>query len=177
MKSLTDSRKPRRCADKIALVATSAVAILAIIAVAVGCGSAGKNGSTASSSGTGQHDTGIAYVKVLPSDKMLKEGVMTTINLRSNLAFVVGVKNGGDYLEKNVKVTLVIHQNSPNSSITKTMSIANVHNGSTQEADFRGPFIIRTMIAKVPIKVSVAPVTGEPNKANNEATYEVLFAF
>lgn len=133
--------------------------------------------SSSTSTTTGKHGTGISYVKVFPSNQTLTEGVTKTIQIKSNLTFVVGVQNTGDYLEQNVKVTLVIHQNAPYKSITQSKVIPEIYNGATQEVEFRGPFNLGTMISVVPINVDVHPVTGEANLSNNSATYEVRFSF
>jgi hypothetical protein len=177
MNDLRDFHKPRRRGGKIVLVVTSTIALLVIAAVAIGCGSAKKSASTASNPDTGRHGTGIAYVKVFPSNQTLQKGVTTVIQLKQNLAFAVGVRNDGDYLEQNVKVTLVIRQLAPEPSITKTLSIAKISNGATKEVDFTGPYNIGTLISVVPIKVDVHPVVGEWKTTNNKATYEVRFAF
>jgi hypothetical protein len=134
--------------------------------------------SSTTSSGAGQHGTGIAYLKIAPSGQTLyPNSTATVIKLISNLTFVVGVKNTGDFLEQNVKVTLVITQAAPNKPITKYEVIPQIYNGVTQPVDFRGPFNVATMITPVKIKVDVAPVTGEANLSNNSYTYNVIFSF
>jgi hypothetical protein len=169
MNGLMDFWNPRRRVNRIVFVVTAVVALVVIAALAIGCGSAKKS--------AGRHGTSIAYVNVLPGKQTLQEGVTTTIQLKSNLTFVVGVRNDGDYPEQNVKVTLVIRQLAPAQSITKTLSIARIDNGATKGVDFTGPYNIRTMISVVPINVRVSPVPGEVSTANNAATYEVRFSF
>ena len=164
MNGLRDFWKPRRRVDKIVLVVTSVIALLVIAAGASGCGSAKKS------------DTKIAYVKVLPRKQTLQQGVTTIITQRPNLTFVVGVRNAGNDLEQNVKVTLVIHQKPPNNSITRTLSIAKISNGATQEVDFRGPFNLTTLISVVPIDVRISPGPNETSLVDNTATYEVRFS-
>ncbi|MGD0274273.1 MAG: hypothetical protein ABSB96_11155 [Gaiellaceae bacterium] len=163
--------------DRIVLVVTSVAALLVIAALAIGCGSAKKSTSTAPNSGTGKHGTSIAYVKVLPSKQKLQQGVTTIIQLKQNLAFAVGVENTGDYLEQNVKVKLVIHQNEPAQPIVKEAKIGQIFNNTTKEVIFKGPFNLTTLISMVPINVIVNPVPGEDNTANNRATYQVRFSF
>ena len=131
---------------------------------------------TSSTSGAGQHGTGIAYVKVIPSRQTLSEAVTTTIRLNTgNLSFVVGVENTGDYLEQNVKVTLTIHQGSK--SIVKKETIGQILNGQTKEVVFKGPFALTDLINTVPINVEVTPVPGEASVTNNSYTYEVRFSY
>lgn len=173
-----DLWNPRRRVNKIALVITSVVAVLVIASVAIGCGSAKKSATTVTiTRASGRHGNGIAYVKVIPSKQTLRRGATETIVIKPRLTFVVGVQNDGDFLEHNVKVTLVIHQLAPVSSITRTLTIPQIWNGATKEVDFIGPFDIGTMISVVPINVDVHPVTGEANLSNNSATYEVRFSF
>jgi len=121
------------------------------------------------------HGTNIAYVKVMPAGETLNEGITKPIKIRKDLKFVVGVKNGGDYLEQNIKVTLLIKQ-SPQ-AITRSQTIDEIYSGSTKEVVFKGPFNITDPINQIPLKIDVTPVTGETYTGNNRATYEVRFTF
>ena len=118
------------------------------------------------------HGTNIAYVKVMPAGDTLTEGVNKIIKMDENLSFVVGVKNGGDYLEENIKVTLLINQKP---AILRTLTIGKIYNGALKKVVFRGPFPLTDPINKIPVTVDVAPVTGETNTANNTANFEVRF--
>jgi hypothetical protein len=121
------------------------------------------------------HGTNIAYVKIFPSGDTLTEGVTPkTITANGRLRFVVGVQNGGDFQEQNIKVTLKIGQ-TPN-PITKVQTIGQIYSHATAEVTFKD-FAVTELANVVPISVDVAPVTGETNKANNQATYEVRFSF
>jgi len=133
--------------------------------------------STTSTNGSSQHGTGIAYVKVTPSNETLHEGVTATITLKGNLGFVVGVTDTGGYQEENVKVKLVIHQNAPAKSIIRESTIPQILSGTTTDVFFKGPFELTTMIAVVPINVQVVPVPNEASLSNNTATYDVRFSF
>lgn len=121
------------------------------------------------------HGTNIDYVKIMPVGETLTEGLTKTIKIRKDLKFVVGVKNGGDYLEQNIKVTLLINQ-SPQ-PISMSLTIDQIYSGATKEVVFKGPFNISDPINKIPVKVDVTPVTGETYTSNNRATYEVRFTF
>ena len=126
-----------------------------------------------STSGT-VHGTNIEYVKVMPANETLTQGsIAKTIKIRRNLAFVVGVKNGGDYLESNIKVTLLVNQKPP---IKKVETIGQIFNRATTEVVFKN-FEVKEIANVVAIKVDVQPVSGETNKANNKATYEARFSF
>lgn len=133
--------------------------------------------SSSETSITGQHGTGIAYVKVTPSKQVLSLGTTATIPVASNLGFDVGVEDTGDYMESDVKVTLTIQQAAPYKTITRQQTIGQIFNGETKDAIFKAPFTIGTMIRTVPITVDVAPVPGETNLTNNKYTYEVSFGF
>jgi hypothetical protein len=165
MNSLWDFRQPRRRRDKIVLVVTLAGALLLVAAVATGCGSAKAKGG---------RGTGIAYVKVNPGNRMLHQGIVSTIRLRSNTAFVVGVENGGQFLERNVKVTLLIKQKPQ--PLQRSQTIGQIHRGAYQEVVFKG-LNVTELANIISIKVNVAPVSGETNLVNNSATYKVRFSF
>lgn len=125
----------------------------------------------------GLHGTNIAYVKVTPDNKTLITDQPTTVQLRQNLTFVVGVENSGDYLEQNVKVNLVIQQDAPDEPVRRSQKILRIYNGETEEVDFKGPFDINTFIRDVPVRIDIVPVAGESNTGNNKATYKVRFSF
>ncbi len=167
MNGLTYFCKPRRRGGKIVLVVALATALLVIAAVATGCGSAKAKGV---------RGTDISYVKVMPSGDALTSGLTKMIKVptnHDNLAFVVGVENGGDYLEQNIKVTLVIYQHP--TPIRRVLTIGQINSKTTKEVIFKGPFNLTEFINKIPIKVDVAPVSGETNLVNNHYTYRVRF--
>jgi len=120
------------------------------------------------------HGTNIEYVKVMPASETLTQGSIKTIKIRKDLAFVVGVKNGGDFLESDIKVTLQINQKTQ--PIKKVFTIGQIYSGETTDVIFKN-FAITDPINILPVKVDVAPVPSETNKANNQATYEVRFSF
>jgi len=128
---------------------------------------------TSNTSGT-VHGTNIEYVKVMPASETLTQGSIKTIKIRKDLAFVVGVKNGGDFLESDIKVTLQINQKTQ--PIKKVFTIGSIYSGATTDVIFKN-FAITDPINILPVKVDVAPVPSETNKANNQATYEVRFSF
>ena len=120
------------------------------------------------------HGTNIEYVKVMPVNETLTQGLTKVVKIRKDLSFVVGVKNGGDYLEQNIKVTLKINQ-SPQ-AIEKVETIPQIYSHATAEVVFKN-FAVTDPINKLPVSIDVAPVSGETNTANNKATYEVRFSF
>lgn len=120
------------------------------------------------------HGTNIAYLKVLPSGKILNAGITQVIKTSDRLAFAVGVENGGDFLEQNIKVTLKIGQ-SPD-PIVKTLTIAQIYPKAQQQVVFRS-LAVTELANKIPVSVDVQRVTGEVRVDNNVATYEVRFTF
>jgi hypothetical protein len=166
MNDLKDFCKPRWREGKIVLAVTLAISLLAIAAVATGCGSAKAKSA---------HGTNIAYVKVLPSKQALRQGVVSTTQIKRQLAFIVGVENSGHFLEQNIKVTLLINQTPQ--PIRKSLTIGQIRRGALKEVVFEGPFALTELVNVIPIKVNVTPVSGETNLVNNSATYEVRFTF
>jgi hypothetical protein len=166
MNGLWDFCQPRRRRDKIVLVVTLAGALLLVAAATTGCGSAKVKGV---------HGTGIAYLKVNPGNRTLHQGMVSTVRLTANIAFVVGVENGGQFLERNVKVTLLIDQKPQ--PIRRSLTIKQIRRGAKQVVVFKPPFSLTELANMVPIKVNVAPVRGETNLVNNSATYKVRFSF
>jgi len=166
MNGLKDFCKPRRHKSRIVLVVSLAISLLVIAAAATGCGSAKAKGV---------HGTSIAYVKVIPGNRTLHQGVVSTIRVTSSIAFVVGVENGGDYPEHNAKVTLLIKQKPQ--PIRRSLTIGQIRRGAKQVVVFKAPFSLTEFANVIPIKVNVTPVGGETNLVNNSATYEVRFTF
>jgi hypothetical protein len=121
---------------------------------------------------TGVHGMGLEFVKVLPSGDELSTDTETTITVRQDLAFEVGVKDTGDSDEVEVKVKLII-QRTP-TPIEKTETIDLINTGETKSVVFRDlgspPF------EKTTVQVTVQPVPGEENNLNNTAEYPVIFS-
>lgn len=120
------------------------------------------------------HGTSIAYVKVLPSGRILNAAITQVIKTSDRLAFAVGVENGGDYLEQNIVVTLKIGQ-TPD-PIVRKMKIVSIYPKAKQEVVFKS-LNISELANKIPVSIDVAAVPGETYLANNVATYEVEFSF
>jgi hypothetical protein len=129
---------------------------------------------TSNPSGTMLHGTNIDYVKVKPANQTLSGALTNQIKMDSNLRFVVGVRNGGDYLEENIKVTLSIKQNPD--PITKVVTIRQIYPGARTNVVFGPPWNLSDPVSKITMTIDVAPVTGETYKANNKAVYEVIFS-
>jgi hypothetical protein len=123
---------------------------------------------------TGQHGSGIAYVKALPSGTLLSTGTTTTIKARADLRFEVGVQDTGDSQEVRIKVTLTIPK-TPN-PIVKTATIPLIDPGETQTVTLTVGNLV-PFSEESSVKVDVEPVTGETYTQNNSYEYPVIFSF
>ena len=130
-------------------------------------GGAGNGGGE-----TGLHGNQLDSVTAQPGDQGLSQDQENTIVASDKLAIVVAVKNSGDFQETQVKVTLTIQQ-SPQ-PIKKEAVIDVINKGQTKSVTFRD-FSNVTFAAREILQVSVKPVQGEANTANNTAEYPVIF--
>jgi hypothetical protein len=130
------------------------------------------HGASTGGSPTGLHGSQLAFTKATPSGVQLSTQTETTLAVSTDLGFEVGVTNSGEEQEVQVEVTLTIpKQPSP---IVKKGTIDLIDPGETKTvvfADFPDvPFGEGTTV-----QVSVKPVPGEKNTANNSAEYPVVF--
>ena len=79
------------------------------------------HGASTGGSPTGSHGTAVAFVKATPSNTQLTPDAETTLTVRTDLGFIVGVTNSGESQEVSVQVTLTIPKQ-PN-PIVKTATI------------------------------------------------------
>jgi CARDB protein len=131
------------------------------------------HGASTGGTPSGLHGSGLAYTKVLPSGQQLSTSTETTIVTSTDLGFEVGVTNTGENQEVGLQVTLTI----PNGStpIVKKGTIDLIDPGETKAVTFKDfpevPFGDQTTV-----QVSVKPVAGEQNTANNSLEYPVVFS-
>jgi hypothetical protein len=120
----------------------------------------------------GLHGNQITSVVAQPGNQRLSTTEDNTIQVTDNLSFQVNVKNSGDSQETQVVVTLTIQQQPV---IKKEQKIPVISPGETKTVVFSklGP---PTFGAPVKLKVSVDPVPGESNTANNTYEYPVIFS-
>jgi hypothetical protein len=133
------------------------------------------NGSAASGGGPapGLHGTGIESVRAIPGGTTLSESTENTIEASTDLAFEVAVANTGDNQEVRIEVTLTIQQ-SP-TPIVKKQTIPIINVGETKTVVFRD-FPSVDFGERRTMRIDVAPVPEEKNKANNTAEYPVIFS-
>ncbi|MGL6279348.1 MAG: CARDB domain-containing protein [Gaiella sp.] len=130
------------------------------------------HGASTGGTPSGLHGSQLAYTRAVPSGVQLSTDAETTITVSTDLGFEVAVTNSGESQEVQVEVSLTIpKQPSP---IVKKGTIDIIDPGETKTVLFTDfpdvPFGEGTTI-----QVSVKPVPGETNTANNSAEYPVVF--
>jgi hypothetical protein len=127
---------------------------------------------TRSPSAGGLHGNQLMGVIVQPGAQQLSPSEDNTVKASDRLSFQVLVKNSGESQETQVEVTLTIQQ-SPQ-PIRRKQVIDLINPGETKTVVFRnlGPPSFGT---RTTVKVSIEPVAGESNTANNTASYPVIF--
>ena len=135
-----------------------------------------SSGSSGSGAGTtsGLHGDELVSVAASPPATQLSTTTATTVKVSAGLTFVATVKDSGNFPEYNVPVTLTI--SAGGSPIVQTQKILVIQPAQTTTVTF-GSFNLPTSAFgnKATVMVSVAPVAGEVNLANNTASYTVFF--
>jgi hypothetical protein len=122
---------------------------------------------------TGLRGSSLEGVTVLPGEEPLSPDEENTVTASDQLGFEVKVKNSGDAQLTQVPVVLTL-QISPE-PIRKEGTIDLIDPGDTKSVVFRDINIAGSFGTLVTLKVSVEPVDGEENTANNSAEYSVIF--
>ena len=131
------------------------------------------HGASTGGSPSGVHGTGLEKVIVQPAGAQLAPDTETTIKASTDLAFEVFVKNTGENQEVSVVVTLTIPKGT--TPIVKTQTIDLLDIGEIKTVTFKD-FPDPPFGEKTSVQVSVKPVKGETNTANNSAEYPVIFS-
>ena len=130
------------------------------------------HGASTGGTPSGLHGSSLAYTEVKPAGVQLSTTTETKITISTDLSFEVGVTNSGENQEVGVKVKLTIPAQP--TAIAKTGTIDVIDPGETKTVTFSDfpdfPFGENTTV-----QVSVEPVAGETNTANNTAEYPVVF--
>ena len=110
------------------------------------------------------------------SSKELTESSPTTVDVSSNLVFRVMFKNGGDFQEVKVPVTLTVTL-FQHPVYTKKQTVLSVQKGETATVNF-GNLQLPTKAfgAQATVNVTVGKVPGEKVLSNNRASYPVFFS-
>jgi hypothetical protein len=130
-------------------------------------------GADTGGTATGQHGSGINYVKALPSNQQLSTTTETTILVTDQLAFEIGIEDTGCCQEVSVKVTMTIPKTP--SPIVKTATIPLIDPGETKAVTLKVGALV-PFGEQVSVKVDVDPVSGETNTTNNSYEYPVIFS-
>ena len=131
------------------------------------------HGASTGGSPSGVHGTGLEKVVVQPAGTLLAPDTETTIKASTDLAFEVSVKNTGENQEVSVVVTLTIPKGT--TPIVKKETIDLLDIGEIKTVTFKD-FPEVPFGEKTSVQVSVKPVQGETNTANNSAEYPVIFS-
>ena len=131
------------------------------------------HGASTGGTPSGVHGTGLDKTVVQPAGTRLSTDTETTIKASTSLAFDVYVKNTGENQEVSVEVTLTIPKGT--TPIVKKQTIDLLDIGATATVTFKD-FPEVPFGEKSSVQVSVKPVQGEQNTANNSAEYPVVFS-
>jgi len=108
--------------------------------------------------------------------KPLSTSSTTTVNVAADLAFKVTFKNGGNFLEASVPVTLTV--SGVGKPVTKRKVVLSVEKGQTATVRF-GNLQLPTSAfsaASATVDVKIGKVPGETKLYNNKASYPVFFS-
>ena len=135
------------------------------------------------STSTGGKVTGIHGSELLSTEavsggqtKTLTVSSPTTVDVAANLAFKVTFKNGGDFREVKVPVTLdvIVFQKSV---LSKTQTVPSIDKGETTTVSFTSLDLPTSAFSQqATVRVEVGKVRGEKNLSNNRASYLVFFS-
>ena len=108
----------------------------------------------------------------------LSESTSTTVQVAADLQFRVTFKNGGNFEEFNVPVTLavnVVGQSKP--VVTKRQKVASIQKGATQTVSFGNLQLPTSAFGNnANVHVEIGKVPGETNTSDNSARYPVFFS-
>ena len=120
----------------------------------------------------GPHGTGLQGVTAQPSGTVLSNTGVNRIAVSNQLAFDVKVQNQGQSEETAIGVSLTIQGGGKKIAVNQT--IARIAAGATETVTI--PLTQAPATGSVStLTVNVAPVPGEGTKANNKASYQVVF--
>jgi hypothetical protein len=131
------------------------------------------HGASTGGTPSGVHGTGLEKTVVQPAGTQLSPDSETTVKASTDLAFDVYVKNTGENQEVSIEVTLTIPKGT--TPIVKKQTIDLLDIGETATVTFKD-FPEVPFGEKTSVQVSVKPVQGEQNTANNSAEYPVIFS-
>jgi hypothetical protein len=137
-----------------------------------------QGSTSAGGTPTGLHGTNLAGVRATPNGPTLSTSTdLNQITASPDLGFDATVHNGGDSQEVGIRVTLTIQrQPAAGQAIVRTETIAVINPGQDVVVHFAKVDVGALIAERARLTVDVAPVPGEHDKANNSATYPVIFS-
>jgi hypothetical protein len=128
----------------------------------------------------GLHGTQLVSVVASPAGTTLQTGPANQIKGDQSLVFVATVRNGGNFQEVGIAVTLTLKRvGSSEAPITKTVTIPSIAKGATGTARFAGLFASSQNAPKYSVQYKLTvrseKVPGEHDLTNNVSSYNVLF--
>jgi hypothetical protein len=127
---------------------------------------------------TGIHGSELVSTEAVSGDqtKTLTVSSPTTVDVAANLAFKVTFKNGGNFREVKIPVTLEVSV-FQKSVFSKTQTVPSIDKGETTTVSFTSLDLPPSAFgANATVRVEVGKVRGEKNLSNNRASYPVFFS-
>jgi len=127
---------------------------------------------------TGLHGSELVSTEAVSGGqtKTLTVSSPTTVDVAANLAFKVTFKNGGNFREVKIPVTLEVSV-FQNSVFSKTQTVPSIDKGETTTVSFTNLKLPASAFgANATVRVEVGKVRGEHNLSNNRASYPVFFS-
>ncbi len=112
-------------------------------------------------------------MEALPAGQRLSSGRENTVTATSDLRFAVSIQNTGRAAVRHVQVTLRVQQSPSPIALSRTAGVIRPGRQRTIVFSNLGQVQFAT---RTTIRVSIVPVLGEGNVANNTATYPVIFS-
>ena len=126
------------------------------------------------SDGGGLRGTSLISVTAQPDDLQLSPHEVNQLNISTDLAFEVVLRNSGDVQLTDVRVRLTLQQDGGPIRQNKTIDVLNPDQERIVTfTDFSGELDIAVLSNLI---VSVPPVDGESNLDNNSASYQIILS-
>ena len=138
--------------------------------------------SSTSSTGnvTGLHGSSLVGTEAAAggTTRPLSQSTATTVVVAADLQFRVTFKNGGNFEEFNVPVTLTINVvGSSKPVVNRTQKVDSIASGATKTVSFGNLGLPTSAFGNnATVHVEIGKVPGETNLANNKAQYQVFFS-
>ena len=134
--------------------------------------------TTPSGKVTGLHGSVLQSTEAVSGGKTqaLTVSSPTTVDVAADLAFKITFQNGGDFLERNVPVTLRVSVFGK-SVVNKTQKVLSIDKGETKTVSFTNLQLPASAFgSNATVTVSIGKVPGEKKVDNNTASYPVFFS-